>query len=144
METANQNCPVCNSQIQDGGKMFCPICKWELISIPSTASQGLINFYKEKLELHKAAFKETDKLNEEILTKKKQLEKLESQKEELEAKNKSLNSDITSMNDKVKNADVIAKEITQLKEKYEALKEKNKALMVENLTVISGNNDKIV
>lgn len=130
MKTANQNCPVCNCQIQDGSKMFCPTCNWELISIPSTASQGLKNFYKEKLDLHKASFKETDKLNEEIKRNEQQLKNLEKQKAELEERNKSLNSDVANQKpllDKVKKLEQVSceseKVIKDLREKLKKEKE---------------------
>ncbi|MCW3108630.1 MAG: hypothetical protein JWQ09_3136 [Segetibacter sp.] len=130
MKTTNQNCPVCNCQIQDGHEIFCPTCNWELIVIPNTASQGLKNFYKEKLELHKASFRETDKLNEEILNKEKQLEKIEKQKSELEAQNKSLASDMANQKplmDKVKKLEQESNEsektIKDLKEKLKKEKE---------------------
>lgn len=121
MKIANQNCPVCNCQIQDGEKMFCPTCHWELISIPNTASQGLKKFYNEKLELHKSAYRETDKLSEEIFTKEKLLDKLEKQKAELEAENKSLNSDVANQKPLLDKVKKLENDITVCQEKIKEL-----------------------
>ena len=138
MKTVNQNCPVCGIQIQDGRIEFCSQCNWELIVISDDASQGLKNFYSEKLKRHKDQFAQTKKLNEVASSKSQQIDNLEKEKSELESKNESFKSEIVNMNDKVKNADSITKEITQLKKDYEALKEKYKDLRVDYLTITSG------
>ncbi len=93
-KTANENCPVCGIQIHDGKIEFCSQCNWELFIISDDASQGLKNFYSEKLKRHKELFEHKKKFNEISSLKSQQIEKLENQKSELESKNKSLSSDL--------------------------------------------------
>ena len=68
MKTANQNCPICNCQIQDNSEMFCPICNWELLILSDSASDEMKNYFNTKLILHKKMYfsqsQENDCLNQ--------------------------------------------------------------------------------
>lgn len=133
MKEHNENCPVCNCQINDSSIAFCPDCNWELMLIPDSASQGLKNYYKEKLKLHKATFNDISKLNQSIDELEKKIEKIEKQKTELETKNKSLNSEIANQKsqfDKARNLEATVteneKKIKQLSDNLEKEKAKLK------------------
>lgn len=96
MITPLECCPVCDLQIDNSRIEFCPNCSWELIIIPDSASQGLKNYYKEKLGLHKKVFIEISKLKKSISSLEAQVENIEEEKKASDKKNKQLSAEINN------------------------------------------------
>jgi len=140
-KTLNENCPVCGNQFQEAKIEFCPQCHWEIIIISQSASQGLKNFYSEKLKRHKEIFEQTKKLNVVASVKAEQIEKLEKLKTELESKNKTLSSDLAISNDELKKIKSKATEIENSKKKISDLEKEVKTLTRDLKVCRQGNLD---
>lgn len=130
-KTVKEICPVCGNQIQEASVEFCPQCHWEIITISDSASQGLKNFYSEKLKRHQEIFNQTEKLSEIANEKSQLIDRLEKQITDLEAKNKLLASEVANqkpLTDKVKSLEQAItdneKRVKQLSDNLEKEKEK--------------------
>jgi hypothetical protein len=74
MNNEIKKCPVCSRPVENDTTEFCPICNWELISIPNNSSKGLKDFYNQKLKLHSEQFLQLTR-GKEIITE--QVQKIE-------------------------------------------------------------------
>lgn len=96
MNDINKNCPVCGCKIHNSDIEFCTDCGWELIVISENASSSLKRFYDEKVNMHKRAFGQINKLKELINIKLASIEDFKNETIKSKLENKLINSQLES------------------------------------------------
>ncbi len=71
-----KKCLVCSVSLESETAEFCPVCNWEIISIPESSSKSLKNFYNLKLKLHLEQYSQLKAGEEKIAKQIESIEKL--------------------------------------------------------------------
>ena len=88
-----KNCPACNKAIVQNESVFCPTCDWELLLIPDNASQGVKDYYSEKLIKHRKNIADKEQLIKEKNHGLAVIDQMKGQIADFQSKNKTLTKD---------------------------------------------------
>jgi chromosome segregation ATPase len=79
----NNKCPICNTEYQQEDLQFCPVCCWELVLIPSTASDDMRQWFTQKRKVFENALNSLKEAEKTISEKTAETVRLENSKKEL-------------------------------------------------------------